>query len=48
MVQCWRKSKKLGVEPRTVPHCPHWASHKAIKNEHCTTKGEASVLLPAL
>jgi hypothetical protein len=42
-VQCWRKSRKLGVEPGQVPTCPHWASHEAVTNEHCTTNGEASV-----
>jgi hypothetical protein len=43
MVQCWRKSRQLGVEPVPVPHCLHWASHEAVRNELGTTKGEATV-----
>ena len=33
MVQCWRKSRKLGVEPGLVPHCPNWPSYEAAINE---------------
>jgi len=43
MVQCWRISRKLGLEPGHAPHCPHWAPHEAIRNEHGTTKGGGSV-----
>jgi hypothetical protein len=38
MVQCWRKSRQLAVEPRPEPHCQHWALHEAVRNEHGTTK----------
>jgi len=31
MVQCWRKPRKYGVEPGSVPHCPHWASYEVRK-----------------
>jgi len=27
-MQCWRKSRNLGLEPGLVPHCPPWASHE--------------------
>ena len=37
------KIKGAGVEPGSVPHCPHCASHEAVINEHGTTKAEASV-----
>jgi hypothetical protein len=43
MVECWRKSRKSGVEPGSVPHCPHWASDKAARNKHGTRKEGASV-----
>jgi hypothetical protein len=29
--ECCRKSRKFGVEPGPVPHCPHWASHEVSK-----------------
>jgi len=43
MVQCWNKSRKSGVEPGPVPHCPHKALHEAVRNKLCTTKEGASV-----
>jgi hypothetical protein len=43
MEKCWRKSRQLTVEPGPVPHCPHWASHEAVRNEHGTAKAEAIV-----
>jgi hypothetical protein len=43
MVQCWRKLRNLGVEPGQY-HTAHIGRHmKSVRNEHGTTKGEASV-----
>jgi len=36
-------ARHLGVEPRPLVCLPHWASQEAIRNEHGTTRGEASV-----
>jgi primosomal replication protein N len=37
------KMRQVAVDPGPVPHCQHWASHEAVRNEHGTTKAEASV-----
>ena len=43
MVEFWRKWRQLREEPGPVPHCPNWASHETVRNEHATTKWWASV-----
>ena len=48
MLECWRKSRKSGVEHGSVPHCRNWASHEAVRNKHGATKGETNELRPVL
>jgi len=38
MVQCWRKSRNLGLEPGLAPHCPPWALHEVSMERTCYNK----------